>query len=354
MNADATSLERTASPPPALVVDGPAERRRVRARQAESPANGGIDATDVTVVYRNGNVALDGATFRVPEATICALVGVNGSGKSTLFKALMGFVPLARGEVSILGRPVGRALKRNTVAYVPQSEEVDWNFPVLVEDVVLMGRYGHMGFLRRPSATDRAKVDAALERVDMSAFRTRQIGELSGGQKKRVFLARALAQEGDVILLDEPFTGVDVTTEDAIIALLRELRDEGRVILVSTHNLGSVPQFCDQVVLVNRTVLGHGRTEDVFTQGNLERAFGGTLRFHVLGATELHDDDDARQVTVITDDERPFVLYGDEAADAVAAAETAGAAEADGVASADAGAAGSRDGRGAGPGTGAA
>ena len=296
----------------AIAVDGRAERRRVRARQALGEPGGGIDASALTVVYRNGNVALDGASFRVPEATICALVGVNGSGKSTLFKALMGFVPLAGGRVSILGQPVRGALRRNTVAYVPQSEEVDWNFPVLVEDVVTMGRYGHMGPLRRPSATDRAKVDEALERVSMGPFRKRQIGELSGGQKKRVFLARALAQEGRVILLDEPFTGVDVTTEEAIIALLRELRDEGRVMLVSTHNLGSVPQFCDQVVLVNRTVLAFGPTERVFTQPNLERAFGGTLRFHVLAGSELHDDDDARQVTVISDDERPFVLYGDE------------------------------------------
>ena len=295
-----------------VVVDTAEERRRVRARQARGEPGGGIDATDLSVVYRNGTVALDAASFRVPEATICALVGVNGSGKSTLFKSIMGFVPLARGEVRILGRPAGRGLARNTVAYVPQSEEVDWNFPVLVEDVVMMGRYGRMGWLRRPSREDRAKVDAALERVSMTAFRHRQIGELSGGQKKRVFLARALSQEGRVILLDEPFTGVDVTTEDAIVALLRELRDEGSVILVSTHNLGSVPYFCDQVVLLNRTVLDHGHTERVFTQDNLQRTFGGTLRFHVLGPDELHEDDDGRQVTVISDDERPFVVYEGE------------------------------------------
>src|SRR5690606_284966 len=157
--------------------------------------------------------------------------------------------------VSIMGEPAGRALKRNIVAYVPQAEEVDWNFPILVEDVVMMGRYGHMNFLRIPSKTDRRMVDVALERVNMTAFRKRQIGELSGGQKKRFFLARALAQEGQVILLDEPFTGVDVKTEDAIIELLRQLRDEGRVMLVSTHNLGSVPEFCDRAVLLNRTVL---------------------------------------------------------------------------------------------------
>ncbi len=288
-----------------------AERKQLREKQALEPSGSGIKAEGLSVVYRNGNVALSDATFSIPTSTICALVGINGSGKSTLFKAIMGLVPLARGSVNILGQPAGRTLDRNTVAYVPQNEEVDWNFPVLVEDVVMMGRYGHMGFLRRPSDIDKRKVDDALDRVNMQEFRHRQIGELSGGQKKRVFLARALAQEGQVILLDEPFTGVDVTTEDAIIELLKNLRDEGRVMLVSTHNLGSVPQFCDQVVLVNRRVLDAGPTESVFTQKNLEQAFGGTLRFHVLGGNELHDDDDQRQVTVISDDERPFVLYGD-------------------------------------------
>ena len=298
--------------PAGNVADTAEDRARVRRRQAEAGGCNGLVAEDVTVAYRNGNIALDGATFCIPTSTICALVGVNGSGKSTLFKSIMGFVPLARGEVRILDAPADRGPARNTVAYVPQSEEVDWNFPVLVEDVVMMGRYGHMGWLRRPSREDREKVDAALGRVSMTDYRPRQIGELSGGQKKRVFLARALAQEGRVILLDEPFTGVDVTTEDAIVALLRELRDEGRVILVSTHNLGSVPYFCDQVVLLNRTVLDHGHTERVFTQDNLQRTFGGTLRFHVLGPDELHEDDDGRQVTVISDDERPFVVYEGE------------------------------------------
>ena len=293
------------------------ERTLLRSRQATQSAGSGIRAEGVSVVYRNGNVALTDATFSIPTATICALVGINGSGKSTLFKALMGLVPITRGQVSILGNKGGKALERNIVAYVPQNEEVDWNFPVLVEDVVMMGRYGHMGFFRRPSATDHQQVDEALARVNMSDYRLRQIGELSGGQKKRVFLARALAQEGKVILLDEPFTGVDVATEDAIIDLLKALRDEGRVILVSTHNLGSVPNFCDQVILVNRKVLGAGPTESVFTQSNLQQAFGGALRFHVLESNQLHDDDDQRQVTVISDDERPFVLYGDSDADKV-------------------------------------
>ena len=272
----------------------------------------GISATDVTVTYRNGNTALRDATFDIPTGTITALVGVNGAGKSTLFKAIMGFVPAAKGVISVLGMPVKEALRKNVVAYVPQAEEVDWTFPVLVEDVVMMGRYGHMGVLRRPKQADRDAVTDALARVNMSDFRHRQIGELSGGQRKRVFLARALAQEGKVILLDEPFTGVDVQTEDAIIALLREMRDEGRVMLVSTHNLGSVPEFCDRTVLVKETVLAHGPTSEVFTHANLEIAFGGVLRHFVLGGSDLHDDDDARQVRVITDDERPFVVYGDE------------------------------------------
>jgi manganese/iron transport system ATP-binding protein len=272
----------------------------------------GIVAKDITVTYRNGHTALRDASFVIPNSTICALVGINGSGKSTLFKAIMGFVPLAAGSVKILGRPAGRALQRNTVAYVPQNEDVDWDFPVLVEDVVMMGRYGHMGLMRRPSHTDREHVSTALERVGMIDYRHRQIGELSGGQKKRVFLARALAQEGKVILLDEPFTGVDVNTEESIIELMRGLRDEGRVMLVSTHNLGSVPQFCDHVVLINRTVLASGPVRQVFTLENLEHAFGGVLRFHILGGHDLHDDDDSREVTVVTDDERPFVMYGEK------------------------------------------
>lgn len=273
-------------------------------------AEEGIFAEGVTVTYRNGLTALTDASFAIPRGTITGLVGVNGAGKSTLFKAIMGFVPIARGTIRLLGMPVRDALRQNLVAYVPQSEEVDWSFPVLVEDVVMMGRYGHMGFLRRPSADDRAKVDEALARVGILDLRHRQIGELSGGQKKRVFLARALAQEGKIILLDEPFTGVDVKTEDQIIALLRTLRDEGHVMLVSTHNLGSVPDFCDRTVLVKGTVLASGPTETTFTRDNLERAFGGVLRHFTLGGTDLHEDDDSREISILTDDERPFVQYG--------------------------------------------
>ncbi|MGC3939069.1 manganese/iron ABC transporter ATP-binding protein [Roseobacter sp. EG26] len=278
----------------------------------EKQSGEGLRARDVTVTYRNGHTALWNASFEIPRGTVTALVGVNGAGKSTLFKAIMGFVPASRGEISILGHQVRDALSQNLVAYVPQSEEVDWAFPVLVEDVVMMGRYGHMGFLRRPKPADYAAVDQALARVNMQDFRHRQIGELSGGQRKRVFLARALAQDGQVILLDEPFTGVDVKTEEQIVALLRELRAEGRVMLVSTHNLGSVPEFCDRTVLVKGTVLSYGPTETTFTRENLEAAFGGVLRHFTLGGDTLHDDEDAREVTIFTDDERPFVQYGDK------------------------------------------
>ena len=272
----------------------------------------GIAVRDATVTYRNGHTALWNASFEIPHGTVTALVGVNGAGKSTLFKAIMGFVSAAKGKIEILGMPVREALRKNLVAYVPQAEEVDWAFPVLVEDVVMMGRYGHMGFLRRPRAADHEAVEAALARVNMTEYRHRQIGELSGGQRKRVFLARSLAQEGQVILLDEPFTGVDVKTEEQIVALLRELRDEDRVMLVSTHNLGSVPEFCDRTILIKGTVLAHGPTETTFTRANLEKAFGGVLRHFTLGGDALHDDPDARRVTILTDDERPFVQYGDK------------------------------------------
>ncbi|TIP86995.1 MAG: manganese/iron ABC transporter ATP-binding protein [Mesorhizobium sp.] len=281
---------------------------------APEDAGGGLAVRAATVTYRNGQTALRDASFEIPTGTITALVGVNGSGKSTLFKAIMGFVRLAKGEIFVLGQPAAAALRKNVVAYVPQAEEVDWNFPVLVEDVVMMGRYGHMGMMRLPKAADREAVTSALARVGMSDFRKRQIGELSGGQKKRVFLARALAQDGRVILLDEPFTGVDVRTEDAIIELLRALRDEGRVMLVSTHNLGSVPEFCDRAVLLRNTVLAYGPTGQTFTQANLEKAFGGVLRHFVLGGAGLHEDDDRRRLAVITDDERPLVFYGEDGA----------------------------------------
>ena len=269
-----------------------------------------LDVESVSVAYSNGHRALNDATFHLSAGTICALVGINGSGKSTLFKSIMGFVPPLQGQVRINGSPVRQALKQNLVAYVPQAEEVDWQFPVSVWDVTLMGRYGAMNFMRIPRAADKAAVEESLRRVSMWEFRDRQIGELSGGQKKRVFLARAIAQGGRIILLDEPFTGVDVKTEEAIITLLRELRDEGCIILVSTHNLGSVPEFCDQVVLINKTVLAYGSTAEVFTEQNLTRAFGGVLRQFQFDQSTIQDHD-GHAIRVLTDDERPLVFGKD-------------------------------------------
>jgi manganese/iron transport system ATP-binding protein len=269
-----------------------------------------LEVEDVSVAYANGHLALHDASFQLGGGTICALVGVNGSGKSTLFKSIMGFVHPKAGSVRINGRPVRAALKQHLVAYVPQAEEVDWQFPVSVWDVAMMGRYGAMNFLRIPRAVDKAKVEESLRRVSMWDFKDRQIGELSGGQKKRVFLARALAQGGRVILLDEPFTGVDVKTEEAIIALLREFRKDGCIILVSTHNLGSVPEFCDQVVLINKTVLAYGATADVFTEQNLTAAFGGVLRQFQFEQSTIQEHD-GRAIRLFTDDERPLVFGKD-------------------------------------------
>lgn len=269
-----------------------------------------LDVEGVSVAYPNGHLALHDTSFRLEGGTICALVGVNGSGKSTLFKSIMGFVNPKAGSVKINGQPVRAMLKKHLVAYVPQAEEVDWQFPVSVWDVAMMGRYGAMNFLRIPRAIDKAKVEESLRRVSMWEFKDRQIGELSGGQKKRVFLARALAQGGRVILLDEPFTGVDVKTEEAIIVLLRELRAEGCIIFVSTHNLGSVPEFCDQVVLINRTVLAYGPTSEVFTEQNLAAAFGGVLRQFKFDQSTIQDHD-GRAVRILTDDERPLIFGKD-------------------------------------------
>ena len=235
-----------------------------------------IDVQNITVAY-HGKVALHSASLQLKSGTICGLVGMNGAGKSTLFKAIMGFVKPTTGQVFINGLPIRRIQKSNLVAYVPQSEEVDWDFPVSVYDVVMMGRYGYMNFLRMPRSSDKRAVQESLERVEMWDMCDRQIGELSGGQKKRTFFARALAQQARVLLLDEPFAGVDIKTEKMMVDLLMELRQMDNTILVSTHDLASVTTFCDQVVLINRSILAYGNTDEVFTEENLSRTFGGSV-----------------------------------------------------------------------------
>jgi ABC-type Mn2+/Zn2+ transport system ATPase subunit len=232
----------------------------------------GIDIENVTVAY-HGKIALHSASLQLNSGSICGLVGMNGAGKSTLFKAIMGFAKPTTGRILVNGVSIRQAQKDNLVAYVPQSEEVDWNFPVSVADVVMMGRYGYMNLFRMPRSIDKQIVRESLERVKMWDLRDRQIGELSGGQKKRTFFARALAQQAQVLLLDEPFAGVDVKTEKMIIDLLMQLRQLGHTILISTHDLASIKTFCDRVVLINRSILAYGNTADVFTPENISRAF---------------------------------------------------------------------------------
>lgn len=275
--------------------------------------NAFIKVEHLSVTYPDGNQALKDIDFSLKSSQICALVGPNGAGKSTLFKSLMGFVKPSSGQIYIHNLAIKQALKANKVAYVPQSEDVDWDFPVLVEDVVMMGRYGHMGFMRNPKPTDKAAVNHALERMDIMALRKKQIGELSGGQKKRVFLARSIAQGGQVILLDEPFAGVDVKTENMIIDLMKDLRDDGHLLLVSTHDLGSVPLYCDQVVLVNRQLIAKGAVADVFNKENLEIAFGGVLR-HVQLPSDSQNAN-GKQVVILSDDEWPAVFLGNQELD---------------------------------------
>ncbi|MFJ5954437.1 metal ABC transporter ATP-binding protein [Paenarthrobacter sp. NPDC092416] len=232
-----------------------------------------IVVENVTVHY--GEVlALDSASLSLDHSRICGLVGMNGSGKSTLFKAIMGMVKPDSGRVLINGHPPVKSRKEAGIGYVPQSEDVDWAFPLSVRDVVMMGRYGQLGFTRRPRKADREAVDHALERVELSEFADRQIGQLSGGQKKRAFVARGIAQGATMMLLDEPFAGVDKRSEATITRLLRELAGDGATILISTHDLHALPQLCDEAVLLMRKVLMHGSPDVVLQPENLAMAFG--------------------------------------------------------------------------------
>ncbi|MGJ9404309.1 metal ABC transporter ATP-binding protein [Arthrobacter sp. KK5.5] len=232
-----------------------------------------IQIEHVTVHY--GEVlALDDATISIDSGRVCGLIGMNGSGKSTLFKTIMGMVRPDRGTVRIDGASPSSARRSGAVGYVPQSEDVDWAFPLSVRDVVTMGRYGHMGFTRRAKKTDNDAVDHALERVGLTEYASRQIGQLSGGQRKRAFVARGIAQGATVLLLDEPFAGVDKRSEATIVGLLRELADGGATILVSTHDLHALPDLADEAVLLMRRVLMHGDPREVLQPHNLAQAFG--------------------------------------------------------------------------------
>jgi ABC-type Mn2+/Zn2+ transport system ATPase subunit len=231
-----------------------------------------LDIEHATIAYAGAPI-LDDLTFQVPHGAQVAVVGPNGAGKSTLFKALVGLLPLQQGRILIHGRPLGS--HKDCVAYVPQRGEVDWRFPVTVADVVMMGRFGRQGWLGRTSQQDRAAVAAALEHMGIADLSRYAIGDLSGGQQQRVFLARALAQEPHILLMDEPFTGVDITTQEAVLRLLDDLRGEGLTVLVSTHDLSLAMQRFDLVLLLNRGLVAYGPPAAVFAPDHIQAAFGG-------------------------------------------------------------------------------
>ncbi|MFP1603764.1 metal ABC transporter ATP-binding protein [Microbacterium sp. 2216-1] len=227
------------------------------------------------VSVRYGDVrALDDVSLTIPAGRVTGLVGMNGAGKSTLFKTLTGSIRPSHGTVRVGGRIPAEARRRRLIGYIPQSEEVDWAFPVSVRDVVMMGRYGGLGLTRRPRRVDHAAVDEALDRVELADLADRQIGRLSGGQRKRAFVARGLAQGADILLLDEPFAGVDKRSEAMIVRLLRDVAAEGRTVLVSTHDLHALPALADEAVLLRHRVIFHGDVRTALAPQNLASAFG--------------------------------------------------------------------------------
>jgi ABC-type Mn2+/Zn2+ transport system ATPase subunit len=233
-----------------------------------------VELRDVSVRY-GSRLALDAVSLAVPQGAQVAVIGPNGAGKSTLFKAMVGLLPMVSGEVLLHGQP--RSEYREPVAYVPQREEVDWRFPVTVFDVVAMGRYGRGSWLKRLSVTDRRLIQESLARLDIAGLAKRPIGELSGGQQQRVFLARALVQQPEVLLLDEPFTGVDMATREATLELVAGLRTRSVTVLVSTHDLDLASGRFDEVILLNGRLISVGSPAEVFTQQHLQQAFGGQM-----------------------------------------------------------------------------
>lgn len=233
-----------------------------------------LEVHDLTVAYHKRPV-LYGIDLAVPAGSLTAIVGPNGAGKSTFLKAALGQLPLAAGWVKIFGQPYASQCSR--VGYVPQRESVDWDFPVNVMDVVLMGRYGKLRPGQRPGRADREIAEQCLEQVQMGALARRQIGNLSGGQRQRVFLARALAQEADLYFMDEPFAGVDAATEAAIIGLLRGMKERGKTVVVVHHDLSTVREYFDRVILLNMRLVAAGPTEEVFTAELLQKTYGGRL-----------------------------------------------------------------------------
>ncbi|WP_055105878.1 metal ABC transporter ATP-binding protein [Paenibacillus ihumii] len=233
-----------------------------------------LEVQNLTVAYQKKPV-LRSVSFQIPSGKLIGVLGPNGAGKSTMLKAVLGLLPKVDGEVKIFGKPYQE--QRKLVGYVPQRESVDWDFPTNALDVVMMGRYGHLGWFRRPGAEERRIALDCLGKVGMADFAGRQISQLSGGQQQRVFLARALAQNAQLYFMDEPFAGVDATTEKAIIGLLHELKEQGKTVLVVHHDLSTVKEYFDHVLLLNGELVAEGTTEDTFTPQNLQRTYGGRI-----------------------------------------------------------------------------
>lgn len=233
-----------------------------------------LKVIDMSVAYQKKPVLLD-VTFDIPEGKLIGIIGPNGAGKSTLIKAALGLIPRLAGDVFIYGRPYSE--QRHLVGYVPQRESVDWDFPTNALDVVTMGRYGHLGWFKRPGSYEKQIAMDCLHKVGMADYADRQISQLSGGQQQRIFLARALAQDAQLYFMDEPFAGVDAATEKAIIALLNELKRQGKTVLVVHHDLSTVKEYFDWVLLLNGQLVDIGPVDEVFTARNLQRTYGGKL-----------------------------------------------------------------------------
>ena len=241
--------------------------------ESASPA---IEVTDLTVAYGEKPVVWD-VDLTVPQGVLMAIVGPNGAGKTTLIKAILGLIPTSAGQVLIHGRPY--AVQRKLVGYVPQRGSVDWDFPTSVLDVVMMGRYGALGWFKRPGKAEKEAALIALAKVGMESYAHRQISQLSGGQQQRVFLARAIVQNAEVYLMDEPFQGVDAVTERTIVGLLKELRSAGKTVLVVHHDLQTVAEYFDWVTMMNVRRVAAGPVSEVFTDENLRHTYGGRIAF---------------------------------------------------------------------------
>lgn len=236
--------------------------------------NSSIEVHNLSVSYQNVPVLWD-IDFSLPKGQIVGIIGPNGSGKSTLLKAIMGLIPLASGNVKVLNKNL--SLVRDQLAYVPQRETVDWNFPASVEDVVLMGRYKKGNLFRRLTKIDKVIAQESIEKVKLEKYRDRQISQLSGGQQQRVFIARALAQGASIYIMDEPFVGVDMATEKTILDLLIQMKEEGKTIIIVHHDIQTVSNYFDYIVMLNSRLIAHGPTNEVLTEENLQATYGGQL-----------------------------------------------------------------------------